>query len=91
MLSSAKPFVLTTHEVTSCWIVFFSAFPRLPVALDGKLVEITKETDVAEVFAPLLLASTVKKHKSKAKPTLTQELVTKDNNMQQKRKKRKRT
>ncbi|CAI5714878.1 unnamed protein product [Hyaloperonospora brassicae] len=67
------------------------AFPRLPVALDGKLVEITEETDVAEVFAPLVLASTAKKHKSKAKPAPTQELVTKDNNMQQKRKKRKRT
>uniref|UniRef100_A0AAV1T9E1 Uncharacterized protein n=1 Tax=Peronospora matthiolae TaxID=2874970 RepID=A0AAV1T9E1_9STRA len=68
------------------------AFPRPPIALHGKVVEIAEDTDVAEVFAPLLLlAPTVEKDKTKAKAVLEQKLVRNDNNKQQKPKKRKRT
>ncbi|KAI9912198.1 hypothetical protein PsorP6_008926 [Peronosclerospora sorghi] len=39
------------------------AFPRLPIAVNGKVVEITDDTDISRVFAPLL-ALKVKKKKA---------------------------
>ncbi|KAE8984994.1 hypothetical protein PR003_g23464 [Phytophthora rubi] len=49
------------------------AFPRLPVAVDGKVVDITDDSDVAEVFAPLFAPKTKKTNKNKAKPAQKQE------------------
>ena len=89
--SSAELLLLITHEVMYL-IDYCSAFPRLPIALDGKVVEIAEDTDVAEVFAPLLLlAPTVEKDKKMAKAVVERKLVRTDNNKQQKLKKRKRT
>ncbi|KAL4155068.1 hypothetical protein PRNP1_007182 [Phytophthora ramorum] len=64
------------------------AFPRLPIAVDGKVVEITEDTDVAEVFAPLFAPKTKKTKKNKAQK---QETAKKGKSKQQKSKKRKST
>ncbi|KAK1947163.1 hypothetical protein P3T76_001173 [Phytophthora citrophthora] len=66
-----------------------SAFPKLPVAVGNKVIEIDEDTDVAEVFAPLF-ASKTKKNKTKTKSTQKQEIV-KSKAKQQKSKKRKST
>ncbi|KAG6611626.1 RING-box protein 1 [Phytophthora cinnamomi] len=66
------------------------AFPRLPVAVDGKVVEVTEDSDVAEVFAPLFAPKKTKKaNKNKAQPAQKQEPAKKGKTKQQKSKKRK--
>ncbi|KAG3198286.1 hypothetical protein PC128_g6126 [Phytophthora cactorum] len=63
------------------------AFPRLPIAVGGKIIEIDEDTDVAEVFAPLFAPKSKKKTKSAQK----QEPANKGKTKQQKSKKRKST
>ncbi|KAG6976103.1 hypothetical protein JG688_00001700 [Phytophthora aleatoria] len=63
------------------------AFPRLPIAVGGKIIEIDEDTDVAEVFAPLFAPKSKKKTKSAQK----QEPANKEKTKQQKSKKRKST
>ncbi|ETK74739.1 hypothetical protein F441_18901 [Phytophthora nicotianae CJ01A1] len=63
------------------------AFPRLPIAVDGKVIEIDEDTDIAEVFAPLFAP----KSKKKTKTTKKQEPAKKGKAKQQKSKKRKST
>ena len=75
-------------------MLVFSAFPKLPIAVDGKVVEITKDSDVAEVFAPLLIPiATKNKNTTKAKTKAMQrhESATNSKIKQQKLKKRKNT
>ncbi|CAI5746062.1 unnamed protein product [Peronospora destructor] len=70
------------------------AFPKLPIAVDGKVVDITQNSDVAEIFAPLLAPKAKKNEKTsttKAKATQMQESATKGKSKQQKSKKRKST
>ncbi|RLN50006.1 hypothetical protein BBJ28_00022583 [Nothophytophthora sp. Chile5] len=62
------------------------AFPRPPIAIKGELVEITRDSDVAEAFAPLF--APIKKAKTKAKAK-TQSPGSKNKPKQQKAKKRK--
>ncbi|KAL3674430.1 hypothetical protein V7S43_000383 [Phytophthora oleae] len=67
------------------------AFPRLPIAVGNKVIEIDEDTDVAEVFAPLFVTGKTKKIKNKkAKSTQKQEAA-KGKAKQQKSKKRKST
>ncbi|KAG3120530.1 hypothetical protein PI124_g2409 [Phytophthora idaei] len=63
------------------------AFPRLPIAVGGKIIEIDEDTDVAEVFASLFAPKSKKKTKSAQK----QEPANKGKTKQQKSKKRKST
>ncbi|POM74952.1 Hypothetical protein PHPALM_8005, partial [Phytophthora palmivora] len=53
------------------------AFPRLPVAIDGMVIEINEDTDIAEVFAPLFASKTKKNNKTKAKSAQKQEAAKK--------------
>ncbi|KAF4036730.1 hypothetical protein GN244_ATG11444 [Phytophthora infestans] len=64
------------------------AFPKLPIAVDGKIIEIDEITDIAEVFAPLFATKSKKKAK---KTTEKQEPAKKGKVKQQKSKKRKST
>ncbi|KAG1711825.1 hypothetical protein DVH05_009067 [Phytophthora capsici] len=65
------------------------AFPRLPIAVGNKVIEIDEDTDVAEVFAPLF-AKTKNNNKTKAKSSQKKETA-KGKAKQQKSKKRKST
>ncbi|EEY63966.1 uncharacterized protein PITG_02477 [Phytophthora infestans T30-4] len=64
------------------------AFPKLPIAVDGKIIEIEEDTDIAEAFAPLFATKSKKKAK---KTTEKQEPAKKGKVKQQKSKKRKST
>ncbi|RMX63843.1 hypothetical protein KXD40_004273 [Peronospora effusa] len=72
------------------------AFPKLPIAIDGKVVEITQSSDVAAIFAPLL-APKAKKNKNtniakaKAKDTQMQEPAIQGKSKQRMSKKRRST
>ncbi|CAH0522759.1 unnamed protein product [Peronospora belbahrii] len=64
------------------------AFPKPSIAIDGKVVKITQDSDVAKVFAPLL-APNAKKTKKKSTSMPMQDRAMRSKNRQQKLKKRK--